>query len=74
MRKYEPLIPRSCFPLSTQPGNDAKHEPQQADYKCARDVFPENVLRIVGVSAVQPGSRSLSSCSAHSLHCISYNQ
>ena len=31
---------------------------EQADYKCARDVIPENVLSIVGVPAVQPGSRS----------------
>ena len=44
----------------------AKHEPEQADYKCARDVIPENVLSDVGVSAVQPCSRSFSSCSTQS--------
>ena len=41
------LIPRSCFPPPAQPGNEAKHEPEQADYKCVRDVIPENVLEML---------------------------
>ena len=41
-----------CVPPPTQPGNEAQHESEQADYKCAKDVIPENVLSIVGVPAV----------------------
>ena len=54
------------FSPPTPPGNETTYEPEEANYKCARDVIPENVLSIVGVSSVQPEGISFSSCSTQS--------
>ena len=54
MSLNKPCSQAVCFPTPTQPGNVAKHEPEQADNQCARDEsIPKNVLSIVGVSGIR---------------------